>query len=156
MAIVGIVRENVAHVSQQDLNWIEIRLALAVHEINMNLRLRELMHNQEQAGRGTTDSAPPVAEPAHTVSTTPPPNTFVQTQQSKTMSSVTGAKSASASLKQLMEQAKQSVTDGMTSVQEGIAKHQQAGAALKNLGTSLNADGDDLLATVGQFTNELG
>lgn len=73
-----------------------------------------------------------------------------------TMSSVTGARSASQSLKQMMEQAKQSVADGMAQVQTGIAKHAKAGEALKNLGGSLNKDGDDLLATVGQFTNDLG
>lgn len=72
------------------------------------------------------------------------------------MSSITGARSASQSLKQLMEEAKQSVADGMAQVQAGIEKHAKAGAALKNLGTTLNSDGDDLLATVGQFTNDLG
>lgn len=72
------------------------------------------------------------------------------------MSSVTGARSASTSLKQMMEEAKKSVADGMAEVQAGIEKHAKAGAALKNLGTTLNSDGDDLLASVGQFTNDLG
>lgn len=84
--------------------------------------------------------------------------TFAATNQpqGKPMSSVTGARSASASLKQMMAEAKQSVADGMAEVQAGIEKHAKAGAALKTLGGALNNDGDDLLATVGQFTNDLG
>lgn len=89
-------------------------------------------------------NAVPVAEPV----TTQP--------KGQPMSSVTGARSASMSLKQMMEQAKQSVADGMAEVQAGIDKHARAGAALKTLGSTLNHDGDDLLATVGQFTNDLG
>lgn len=73
-----------------------------------------------------------------------------------TSMSVTGAAHAGLSLKQLMAQHKQRIADGHAKLAVGFDKLGQAGDALNNLGDQVNTEADDLLATVGQFTNDLG
>jgi hypothetical protein len=70
--------------------------------------------------------------------------------------SVTGASHAGMTLKQMMSQRKQAMTDAHDKLKAGFAKLDQATAALDSVGDKVAAEADDLLATVGQFTNDLG
>lgn len=83
-----------------------------------------------------------------------------QTKQGNQMSSGTGASHASLKLKDLMNAHKERIAamldDGMAKVQAGFDKQLQGATALGKLGDKVNAEGDDILSTVGQFTNDLG
>lgn len=70
--------------------------------------------------------------------------------------SITGASHVSLSLKDMMEQRKQAMADGHAKLQGAFAKMDQATAALNSVGDKVAAEADDLLASVGQFTNDLG
>lgn len=83
-----------------------------------------------------------------------------QTLGGSPMSSGTGASHASLKLKDLMNLHKERIAalldDGMAKVQAGFDKQLQGATALGKLGDKVNAEGDDILSTVGQFTNDLG
>lgn len=74
--------------------------------------------------------------------------------------SVTGASHAGLSLKAMMEKHKARIAsmleDNLGKVQAGFDKQMQGATAVGTLGDKVNAEGDDLLAAVGQFTNDLG
>jgi hypothetical protein len=70
--------------------------------------------------------------------------------------SITGAAHVSTSLKDMLSQRKQAMADGHAKLQSAFAKMDQATAALNSVGDKVAAEADDLLASVGQFTNELG
>jgi hypothetical protein len=69
--------------------------------------------------------------------------------------SITGAAHVSTSLKDMLAQRKQAMADGHAKLQGAFAKMDQATAALNSVGDKVAAEADDLLASVGQFTNEL-
>lgn len=73
-------------------------------------------------------------------------------QEVKPMS-VTGAKYAGMSLKSRMAAVKTKIEAGTAKVEANFDKLDQAGDALHALGDSVGAEAEDLLATVGQFTN---
>jgi hypothetical protein len=68
--------------------------------------------------------------------------------------SITGAAHVSTSLKDMLAQRKQAMADGHAKLQDAFAKMDQATAALNTVGDKVAAEADDLLASVGQFTNE--
>lgn len=70
--------------------------------------------------------------------------------------SITGASHVGMSLKDMMEQRKRAMADGHAKLQDAFAKMDQATAALNSVGDKVAAEADDLLASVGQFTNDLG
>jgi hypothetical protein len=74
--------------------------------------------------------------------------------------SVTGAGHAGLKLRELMDAHKRRIAqlldDNLAKVQAGFDKQLQGAAAVGTLGDKVNAEGDDLLASVGQFTNDLG
>lgn len=70
--------------------------------------------------------------------------------------SITGAAHVGSSLKDMLEQRKKAMQDGHTKLQSAFAKMDQATAALNSVGDKVAAEADDLLASVGQFTNDLG
>jgi hypothetical protein len=70
--------------------------------------------------------------------------------------SITGAAPATLSVKQMIEQSRQTVKAAHEKLQTNAAKVQQAAAALDSLGDDLGKEGDDLLAMVGQYKNDLG
>jgi hypothetical protein len=70
--------------------------------------------------------------------------------------SITGASHVGTSLKDMMEQRKRAMADGHAKLQGAFAKMDQATAALNSVGDKVAAEADDLLASVGQFTNDLG
>jgi hypothetical protein len=70
--------------------------------------------------------------------------------------SITGAVPATLSVKQMIEQSRQTVKAAHEKLQTNAAKVAQAAAALDSLGDDLGKEGDDLLAMVGQYKNDLG
>jgi hypothetical protein len=70
--------------------------------------------------------------------------------------SLTGAAHVGSSLKEMLEQRKRAMQDGHAKLQGAFAKMDQATAALNSVGDKVAAEADDLLASVGQFTNSLG
>lgn len=71
-------------------------------------------------------------------------------------SNITGAAHATASIADLVKDARQSVQAGHDKIRANVAKVQQAAAALDGLGDNLGDEADNLLAMVGQFKNDLG
>jgi hypothetical protein len=69
--------------------------------------------------------------------------------------SITGAAHVGSSLKDMIEQRKRAMADGHAKLQTAFAKMDQATAALNSVGDKVAAEADDLLASVGQFTNEI-
>lgn len=84
----------------------------------------------------------------------PPVSMIPDKPKEASMSSVTGARSASASLKQMMDQAKQSVADGMAEVQAGIEKHAKAGAADASRGGGALIGTARILSTLFAMTDD--
>lgn len=76
-------------------------------------------------------------------------------QPKDTPMSITGAAHVGSSLKDMIEQRKRAMADGHAKLQTAFAKMDQATAALNSVGDKVAAEADDLLASVGQFTNEL-
>lgn len=74
--------------------------------------------------------------------------------QGKSMS-ITGAAPATLSIKQMIEASRQTVQAAHQKLTTNAAKVQQAAAALDSLGDDLGKEGDDLLAMVGQYKNDL-
>ncbi len=74
--------------------------------------------------------------------------------------SVIGAGHAGLKLKELMaahqRHIAQLLDDNLAKVQAGFDKQIRGATAVGVLGDKVNAEGDDLLASVGQFTNDLG
>jgi hypothetical protein len=70
--------------------------------------------------------------------------------------SITGAAHVGSSLKDMIELRKRAMADGHAKLQTAFAKMDQATAALNSVGDKVAAEADDLLASVGQFTNSLG
>jgi hypothetical protein len=81
---------------------------------------------------------------------------IVPMQSKETAMSITGAAHVSTSLKDMLAQRKQAMADGHAKLQDAFAKMDQATAALNSVGDKVAAEADDLLASVGQFTNSLG
>jgi hypothetical protein len=73
----------------------------------------------------------------------------------KTMS-ITGASHASVSLKQMLSERKAKIAAAKDKLDANMGKLDQATAALESLGTDVGTEADDLLASIGQFKNNLG
>ena len=72
------------------------------------------------------------------------------------MGSVTGAGHAGQSLKQMMADRKAKLTAAHEKLSANFGKLDQATAALDSLGDDVGTEADDLLASIGQFKNDLG
>jgi hypothetical protein len=70
--------------------------------------------------------------------------------------SITGAAPVTLSIKQMIEQSRVTVKAAHEKLTANAAKVQQAADALSGLGDDLGKEGDDLLAMVGQYKNDLG
>lgn len=70
--------------------------------------------------------------------------------------SITGAAPATLSIKQMIEASRTTVKAAHEKLTANAAKVQQAADALSSLGDDLGKEGDDLLAMVGQYKNDLG
>ena len=90
---------------------------------------------------------PPVAMPLVAAATTTQP-------QGKSMS-ITGAAPATLSIKAMIEKSRSTVQAAHQKLTDNAAKVQQAADALSSLGDDLGKEGDDLLAMVGQYKNDL-
>lgn len=77
-------------------------------------------------------------------------------QRKEAAMSITGAAHVGSSLKDMIEQRKRAMADGHAKLQGALDKMDQATAALNSIGDKVSAEADDLLASVGQFTNDLG
>lgn len=86
---------------------------------------------------------------------TPLPLVSIQPARTKSMA-VTGASHAGMSLKDMMAKHKQKIADAQAHVETQFAKLDQAGDAMQKLGDSVGAEADDLMATIGQFSNSIG
>jgi hypothetical protein len=69
---------------------------------------------------------------------------------------ITGATHAGMSLKQMMADRKNKLSAARAKVEANFGKLDQATAALDSLGDDLGSEADDLLASIGQFKNDLG
>lgn len=81
---------------------------------------------------------------------------IVPEQRKEAAMSITGAAHVGSSLKDMIEQRKRAMSDGHAKLQAAFGKMDQATAALNSVGDKVAAEADDLLASVGQFTNDLG
>ncbi|WP_092029874.1 hypothetical protein [Bradyrhizobium sp. OK095] len=74
--------------------------------------------------------------------------------------SVTGAAAAGQSLREMMEEHRKTLADltgaHMDKMREGFAKQLQGVNALGKLADKVHAEGDEFLALIGQYTNDLG
>jgi hypothetical protein len=70
--------------------------------------------------------------------------------------SVTGAAHAGMSLKQMMADKKAKLAAAHDKLSANFGKLDQATAALDSLGDDVGSEADDLLASIGQFKNDLG
>ena len=70
--------------------------------------------------------------------------------------SVTGAAHVGSSLKDMLNQRKQKISAAHDKLNNSFGKLDQATAALDSLGDDVSNEADDLLATIGQFKNDLG
>jgi len=70
--------------------------------------------------------------------------------------SITGASHASVSLKQMLADRKAKLAAAQDKLSANLGKLDQATAALDSLGSDVGTEADDLLASVGQFKNDLG
>jgi len=70
--------------------------------------------------------------------------------------SVTGAAHAGTSLKQMMQDRKTKLAAAHDKLNANMGKLDQATAALDSLGDDVGSEADDLLASIGQFKNDLG
>lgn len=100
-------------------------------------------------GMGSLVSIPPATPAAAPIS-----------QEVKPMATdVTGGVTAGASIRDMLENHKHQMADLLeghkATMQEGFDKQIRAVTAIGGLAASINRDGDDLLALVGQYTNEL-
>lgn len=86
----------------------------------------------------------------------PAPMPPVQPQPKAKPMSVTGASHAGMSLKKMLEDRKQAMAAAHSKVESSFAKLDQATAALDSVGDKVAAEADDLMASIGQFTNSLG
>lgn len=78
------------------------------------------------------------------------------TTSKPTMASVTGAGHAGQSLKQMMADRKAKLTAAHEKLATNFGKLDQATAALDSLGDDVGNEAADLLASIGQFKNDLG
>lgn len=87
------------------------------------------------------------------------PSVNLQTDKEKTTMSITGAGGTAVSLKAMVDAQRQKIAqaleDGMKHVQAGFDKQNEAVAALNSLGDKVHSEADDLLASVGQFANDI-
>lgn len=74
--------------------------------------------------------------------------------------SVTGASAAGQSLREMMEEHRKTLADltgaHMDTMRAGFQKQLQGVNALGKLAEKVNAEGDEFLAMIGQYTNDLG
>lgn len=78
------------------------------------------------------------------------------TQPKSNTMSITGAAPVTLSIKQMIEQSRVTVKAAHEKLTANAGKVQQAADALSGLGDDLGKEGDDLLAMVGQYKNDLG
>lgn len=71
------------------------------------------------------------------------------------MSSITGAGHASTSIHAMLAARKKAIQDAHQKVQDSFAKLDKATDALNAVGDKVSAEADDLLASIGQISNEL-
>jgi hypothetical protein len=69
--------------------------------------------------------------------------------------SITGAAPATLSIKEMIEASRKTMQAAHQKFTTNAAKVAQAAAALDSLGDDLGKEGDDLLAMVGQYKNDL-
>jgi hypothetical protein len=69
---------------------------------------------------------------------------------------LTGATHAGMSLKQMMADRKQKLSAARDKLETNFGKLDQATSALDSLGDDVGSEADDLLASIGQFKNDLG
>jgi hypothetical protein len=74
------------------------------------------------------------------------------TREAKPMG-VTGASHVGANLKTRMDDLKGKIAAGQSKIDAGLSKMEQAAEATNQFGEQLGSEADDLLATLGQFTN---
>jgi hypothetical protein len=87
------------------------------------------------------------------VTVTPLPNPF---QTKVKPMSITGAAGATLSIKDIISKSRATVQAAHAKLTTNADKVTQAAAALDSLGDDLGKEGDDLLAMIGQFKNDLG
>ncbi len=94
--------------------------------------------------------------PAAPVAAQPEPQAApTQLQPKATTMSVTGASHAGMSLKGMLDQHRKLVADAKAHVETQFGKLGQAAQAMQSLGDDVGKEADDLLATIGQFKNDL-
>lgn len=91
--------------------------------------------------------------PIPTVSFVAPP---IQSQTRTKSMSITGAAPAVLSIKDLITNSRQTVKAAHDKLIANAGKVNDAAAALNGLGDDLGKEGDDLMAMIGQFKNDLG
>jgi hypothetical protein len=160
-------------VTQQDLDWMAARLLPAVYDINritpeMSVaELKDALRDVPGIETLTISSAPdgnqllqvgdktvqvgPMASNDEIKSALL--NPFIPTRN--TTVSVTGAANAGISLKQKLADRKQKIADAHAKLEANFGKIDQATDAMSTLGDKVGAEADDLMATVGQFMNDL-
>ncbi|WP_316214146.1 hypothetical protein [Bradyrhizobium sp. SZCCHNR2032] len=90
----------------------------------------------------------------------PAPAAVARPQTKVQPMSVTGASAAGQSLRELMEDNRRQLADltaaHMDTMRAGFAKQLQGVQALGRLADKVHSEGDDFLALIGQYTNDLG
>lgn len=102
---------------------------------------------------------PAMNTPNATVTPLPPVAYAPAPTRTKTMSksmSITGAAPAALSIKDLIANSRQTVKAAHDKLIANAGKVNDAAAALNGLGDDLGKEGDDLMAMIGQFKNDLG
>lgn len=100
-------------------------------------------------------AAPAAPAPVPIPTPMPAPAAASPATSKATTMSITGAAPATLSIKQMIEQSRQTVKAAHEKLATNAAKVAQAAAALDSLGDDLGKEGDDLLAMVGQYKNDL-
>lgn len=171
-------------ISENDLRWFAARLSIAVedtkrfggmsvHELKQALKdvpgVESLTMGYTFDGNALVTIAGRTVEVSPTVSneeialafresnvTLIPPVAFaVAPTKVKTMS-ITGAAGATLSIKDIISKSRATVQAAHAKLTTNADKVTQAAAALDSLGDDLGKEGDDLLAMIGQFKNDLG
>ncbi|WP_316219397.1 hypothetical protein [Bradyrhizobium sp. SZCCHNR2026] len=97
--------------------------------------------------------------PVTMISDKPAPGAPVAQTTAKS-ASVTGASAAGQSLREIMEDNRRQLADltaaHMDTMRAGFAKQLQGVQALGRLADKVHSEGDDFLALIGQYTNDLG
>lgn len=95
--------------------------------------------------------------PNVTITPLPAPVAYMPAPTTRTTAmSITGAAPAALSIKDLIANSRQTVKAAHDKLIANAGKVNDAAAALNGLGDDLGKEGDDLMAMIGQFKNDLG